>query len=77
MKKFTFLFTQCKNEWKEHNFQRQKKKSKKVIFTKTRNYSRQMKLMLIKETYCKDKSFKCFIGCGDDDDIKLLCIKLS
>ena len=36
-----------------------------------------MKLMLIKETYCKDKSFKCFIGCGDDDDIKLLCIKLS
>ena len=54
-----------------------KKKSKKAIFTKTRNYSRQMKLMLIKEAYCKDKSFKCFIGYGDHDDIKPLCIKLS
>ena len=38
LKKFVLFFTIYKNEGKEHKFQRQKKKKKKVTFTKIKKH---------------------------------------
>ena len=38
LKKFLLFFTIYKNEGKEHKFQRQKKKKKKVTFTKIKKH---------------------------------------
>ena len=42
-----FFFTKYNNDRKEHNFRR-KKSQKKVIFTKTKKYLREMTLIMKK-----------------------------
>ena len=51
------------------------KRSTKVIFIKTRNYLREMKLMK-KEPYGTKNSLKYFIGYNDDGVIRPLFINL-
>ena len=46
-KTFTLFFTKYNNDRKEHNFRR-KKSQKKVIFTKTKKYLREMTLIMKK-----------------------------
>ena len=58
------------------------KRSKQILFTKTRNYLRKMKLMMIiyqfqeKESYSAINSLKYFIEYNDDGVTRPLCIKL-
>ena len=79
IKNFLLFFTRYKNEWKEHNFQRQKDlksnfyRNKKLF--KIDNINANKILASKNKPYGADKSIKYFVGYDDDHVIRLLCIK--
>ena len=80
-KKILFFFTEYKNEWEQHKFRRQKKKSdfynkNKKIFN-INDVDVNKILVSKKEKYGKYNSFKYFIGYNENDVIKPLYLELS
>ena len=79
--KYFFFFTEYKNEWKQHKFQKNEKsdfynnKNKEILNIDDIDVN---KILVSKrEQYGKYNSFKFFIWYNDNDAIRPLCLKLS
>ena len=79
-KKLLFFFTVYKNEWKKHNFWRQKNKisnfSKKIKLNTIGDTDVNKILISKKEPYGIKNSFNYFTGYNDNNVIRPLCVKL-